>query len=228
MSKNPKPFRNIHPSEMVIEEMCFCIQNCMEVGSWRLINPKELGILEAVVAGKRSINRKEAKVLHKAFGQSAQYWLNLQKNYDEREAETGGRKMTEQKPTTNAVEILKRRYVGQDTQRKASIKIERCIAAVESLEHQLNELAELVASARDDVSPFRPWQVVGVDPPPEDTRLVEVTILHKDNHRSTRVWGYGSQTAKWYSCDGYAEPVYGCKVLAWCELPEPWQGEVKK
>ena len=90
MSKNPKPFRNIHPSEMVIEEMwsyvvCHLVIS-ESVGGPRL-SEHACRLIELVALGKKPIKQRAAKALHKAFDQSAQYWLNLQKNYDEREAE---------------------------------------------------------------------------------------------------------------------------------------------
>ena len=83
MSTNPKPFRNIHPSEMVIEEMAECFYLRMEGHGF---TPEGIRMVRRVVSKATPILRNEARVLNRLFGQSMKYWLNLQKNYDEREA----------------------------------------------------------------------------------------------------------------------------------------------
>ncbi len=61
----------------------------------------------------------------------------------------------------------------------------------------------------------RPWQVVGVDALPKQDEMVLVTVQMNSGTRYRR-------TAVWQGECGWSVD----KPLAWCKLPESWQGEV--
>jgi addiction module HigA family antidote len=69
-----------HPGEILLEE--FMIP--LELSANRLAGI--LGVpanrVSAIVAGKRGISADTALRLERAFGASAEFWLNLQRNYD--------------------------------------------------------------------------------------------------------------------------------------------------
>ncbi len=75
--KNLKP---IHPGEILMEEFL----KPLEISQYRIakdINVAPIRISE-IVHGKRSITADTALRLSKYFGTSAEFWLNLQTNYD--------------------------------------------------------------------------------------------------------------------------------------------------
>ena len=76
---------NIHPGEILKLDFL----EPLEITSYRL--SKDLGVSQTrmgeVLAGKRSITADTALRLSRYFGNSAQFWLNLQTHYDLRQAE---------------------------------------------------------------------------------------------------------------------------------------------
>jgi len=81
----PKPFA-IHPGEILLTEF----MEPMGLTSYRLA--KEIGVplprVNDVVLGKRSISADTALRFGRFFGLPAQFWLNLQNEYDLRLATT--------------------------------------------------------------------------------------------------------------------------------------------
>ena len=79
----PKPFA-IHPGDILLTEF----MQPLGLTSYRLA--KELGVpsprVNDVVLGKRSISADTALRLGLFFGLPAQFWLNLQNEYDLRRA----------------------------------------------------------------------------------------------------------------------------------------------
>jgi addiction module HigA family antidote len=75
----PKPFA-IHPGDILLTEF----MQPLKITSYRLA--KEIGVpaprVNDVVLGKRSISADTALRLGKFFGLPAQFWLNLQNDYD--------------------------------------------------------------------------------------------------------------------------------------------------
>ena len=80
MIKIMKTLPNIHPGEVLKEEFL----NPMEISAYKL--SKETGLSETrisqIVHGKRSVTAETAYILSLFFGTSADFWLNLQNNYD--------------------------------------------------------------------------------------------------------------------------------------------------
>jgi addiction module HigA family antidote len=78
----------IHPGEILLTEF----MEPMSLTSYRLA--KELGVplprVYDVVKGKRAISADTALRLGAFFGLPAQFWLNLQNEYDLRTADTAG------------------------------------------------------------------------------------------------------------------------------------------
>ena len=76
---------NIHPGEILKEEFL----DAMEISAYRL--SKDLNIPQTRTAdnihGRRRITADTALRLSKYFGTSAQFWLNLQNDYDLEEEE---------------------------------------------------------------------------------------------------------------------------------------------
>ena len=78
----------------------------------------------------------------------------------------------------------------------------------------------------------RPWHVVGQDEPPDDNRRVEVTVLWPFGDRTREIWSYSKAIIdKWRNLYWRTEKALNVKVVAWCELGEPWRkvpGAVEK
>ena len=76
---------NIHPGEILKEEFL----DAMEISAYRL--SKDLNIPQTrtadIIHGRRRITADTALRLSKYFGTSAQFWLNLQNDYDLEEEE---------------------------------------------------------------------------------------------------------------------------------------------
>jgi antitoxin HigA-1 len=76
--------KNIHPGEILLEE--FLIP--MEISQTRLAN--SIGVpqrrINEIVLGKRGITADTALRLAKVFGNSVQFWMGLQDEYELREA----------------------------------------------------------------------------------------------------------------------------------------------
>ena len=75
---------NIHPGEILLEEFLIPMQNSQN----KLANA--IGIpprrINEIVLGKRTITADTALRLAKAFGNSVQFWMGLQDEYEVREA----------------------------------------------------------------------------------------------------------------------------------------------
>ncbi len=130
--------------------------------------------------------------------------------------------MTDKNQTTNAVEILKQRYIDSEV-RAMSVFVEYVNARLEALEYRCRELAEALPQPR-------PWRVIGKDGLPDSDRLVVVTfndtVLRK---RGREIWRWSDGANEWYDAQGnYGEKNSGNRALAWQNLPEPWRGEVEK
>ena len=70
----------IHPGEILLEEFLLP----MEVSQYRLA--KSIGVdarrIHAIVHGERSITAETALLFSRFFGNSAEFWLGLQNQYD--------------------------------------------------------------------------------------------------------------------------------------------------
>ena len=86
MAKRKKVWA-IHPGEMLRTEFL----EPMKITAYRLA--KDLGSpgIYEVIRGERSISAETALRLGKYFGMSAQFWMNLQAEYDLRVASAGAR-----------------------------------------------------------------------------------------------------------------------------------------
>ena len=75
-----KTLPNIHPGEILKEEFL----NPMGISAYRL--SKDTGLSETrisqIIHGKRSITAETALILSLFFGNTADFWLNLQNHYD--------------------------------------------------------------------------------------------------------------------------------------------------
>ena len=75
-----KRIPNIHPGEILLED--FLVP--MDISAYRL--SKEIHIdqtrISEIIKGKRSITVDTALRLSRFFGNSAEFWLNLQNHYD--------------------------------------------------------------------------------------------------------------------------------------------------
>ena len=75
---------NIHPGEVLCEEFL----NPLGITAYRLakdIRVPATGIAD-IVGGRRGISAETALRLSRYFGNSAQFWLNMQAHYELREA----------------------------------------------------------------------------------------------------------------------------------------------
>jgi len=76
--------KNIHPGEILLEEFLLP----MEISQTRLAN--SIGVsprrINEIVLGKRGITADTALRLAKVFGNSAEFWMGLQDEYELREA----------------------------------------------------------------------------------------------------------------------------------------------
>ena len=83
MNNNRLP--NIHPGEILRLEFL----EPLDITSYRL--SKDIGVAQTriseILSGKRSITADTALRLSRYFGNSAQFWLNLQTQYDLRQAQ---------------------------------------------------------------------------------------------------------------------------------------------
>ncbi len=83
MNNNRLP--NIHPGEILKLDFL----EPLDITPYRL--SKDIGVAQTriseILAGKRSITADTAIRLSRYFGNSAQFWLNLQSHYDLRQAE---------------------------------------------------------------------------------------------------------------------------------------------
>ncbi len=76
---------NIHPSEILVAEFL----EPMNIAPYRL--SKDIGVsqtrISEILSEKRGITADTALRLSRYFGNSAQFWLNLQTQYDLRQAQ---------------------------------------------------------------------------------------------------------------------------------------------
>jgi addiction module HigA family antidote len=84
MSKN-RVFA-VHPGEILKEEF----MRPMQISAYQLAKALRFPGIYDVVRGDRSISADTAIRLARYFGLPAQFWLNLQNDYDLRIAERGG------------------------------------------------------------------------------------------------------------------------------------------
>ncbi len=77
--------RNVHPGEVLSEEFL------VPLGLSQNAVARAIGVaprrINEIVHGKRSITADTALRLAKAFGTSAEFWMNLQVSYDLEEAQ---------------------------------------------------------------------------------------------------------------------------------------------
>ena len=88
---------NIHPGEILRLEFL----EPLEITPYRL--SKDIDVAQTriseILAAKRSITADTALRLARYFGNSAQFWLNLQTQYDLRQAQTENAEMYRRLPT---------------------------------------------------------------------------------------------------------------------------------
>lgn len=87
---------NIHPGEILRLEFL----EPLEITPYRL--SKDIGVAQTrigeILSEKRSITADTALRLSKYFGNSAQFWMNLQSQYDLRQAQEENREIYEHIP----------------------------------------------------------------------------------------------------------------------------------
>lgn len=95
---------NIHPGEILQLEFL----EPMNISAYRL--SKDIGVTQTriseILSGKRSITADTALRLSRYFGNSAQFWLNLQTQYDLRQA------INENDQIYNQISLVKVNEVG--------------------------------------------------------------------------------------------------------------------
>lgn len=94
---NSERLPNIHPGEILKLEFL----EPLDITPYRL--SKDLGVAQTriseILAGKRSVTADTALRLSRYFSNSAQFWLNLQTQYDLRQAQEENADMYNQIPT---------------------------------------------------------------------------------------------------------------------------------
>ena len=99
-----RELKPIHPGEILMEEFI----TPFGISQYRLA--KDISVppirINQIVHGKRAISADTALRLSKYFGTTAQFWLNLQNNYDlEIESEKLGKKLNFEVKTLEAVPV---------------------------------------------------------------------------------------------------------------------------
>ncbi len=84
MAKKPRELRLIHPGEILAEEFMKPLGLSINALARELHVPPNR--IHAIVHGRRSITADTALRLAAYFGTSAELWLNLQSEYDLRQA----------------------------------------------------------------------------------------------------------------------------------------------
>lgn len=101
MENNRLP--NIHPGEILRLEFL----EPLDITPYRL--SKDIGVpqtrISEILAEKRSITADTALRLSKYFGNSAQFWLNLQTQYDLRQAQEENREIYDQIPVAQLTHL---------------------------------------------------------------------------------------------------------------------------
>ncbi|MGD0726799.1 MAG: HigA family addiction module antitoxin [Spirochaetia bacterium] len=84
---------NVHPGEVLLEEFL----KPMGISAYRLAKETALSQtrVSEIIRGKRSITAETALRLSRYFGNSAEFWLGLQNDYDLEESRIGLRKELE-------------------------------------------------------------------------------------------------------------------------------------
>ena len=94
---------NIHPGEILRMEFL----EPLEITPYRL--SKDIGVAQTrigeILSGKRSITADTALRLSKYFGNSAQFWMNLQTQYDLRQAQEENREIYNHIPIAQLVHL---------------------------------------------------------------------------------------------------------------------------
>ena len=85
MAHNPERLAPVHPGEILNEEFLLP----MNITQYRLA--KAIGVdarrIHSIVHGERSITAESALLLSRFFGNSAEFWMGLQSQYDLEAAE---------------------------------------------------------------------------------------------------------------------------------------------
>ena len=80
LSKSPKKLPPIHPGEILNEEFLLPLN----ISQYRLA--KEIGVdarrIHSIVRGEGSVTAETALLLSRFFGNSAEFWMGLQSQYD--------------------------------------------------------------------------------------------------------------------------------------------------
>jgi len=101
MNNNRLP--NIHPGEVLSTEFL----EPLNITPYRL--SKDIGVAQTriseILAEKRSITADTALRLSRYFGNSAQFWLNLQTQYDSRQALQENEEIYNQIPTVQLAHL---------------------------------------------------------------------------------------------------------------------------
>lgn len=101
MDNNRLP--NIHPGEILRMEFL----EPLEITSYRL--SKDIGVAQTriseILSEKRSITADTALRLAKYFGNSAQFWMNLQTQYDLRQAQEENQEIYNHIPVTQLAHL---------------------------------------------------------------------------------------------------------------------------
>jgi len=101
MNTNRLP--NIHPGEILRLEFL----EPLDITPYRL--SKDIGVpqtrISEILSEKRSITADTALRLSKYFGNNAQFWLNLQTQYDLRQAEEENREIYDQIPVAQLAHL---------------------------------------------------------------------------------------------------------------------------
>lgn len=94
---------NIHPGEILRLEFL----EPLDITPYRL--SKDIGVpqtrISEILSEKRSITADTALRLSKYFGNSAQFWLNLQTQYDLRQAQEENREIYDQIPVAQLAHL---------------------------------------------------------------------------------------------------------------------------
>jgi addiction module HigA family antidote len=101
MNSNRLP--NIHPGEILKLDFL----EPLNITSYRL--SKDLGVTQTriseILAGKRSITADTALRLSRYFGNSPQFWLNLQTHYDLRQAQENNAEVYSNVPVATFTDV---------------------------------------------------------------------------------------------------------------------------
>ncbi|MBW4654277.1 MAG: HigA family addiction module antidote protein [Kaiparowitsia implicata GSE-PSE-MK54-09C] len=98
-----EPLSNIHPGEILAADFL----EPLDITACRL--SKDIGVAQAQISEisseKRSITADTALRLSRYFGNSAQFWMNLQTQYDLRQAQEENREIYEHIPVAQLANL---------------------------------------------------------------------------------------------------------------------------